>query len=311
MKTTPVTANRILSVLRKMFNMAEVWGFRDDGTNPCRHIPKYPESGKTRLITDDEIVRLFAYLNRADVEGLEHPFFTLGIRLQFAFAARMSEIINMEWKWVDFVNRRVVWPDSKTGEISKPMSEDVVALLSTAPRFESSPYVVPSILQPDRPMSQYTYSEGWKRILERAEVPHVGTHGIRHRATTEIANCGVPVKVGMQLTGHKTVTQFMRYVHTEDDPVRAAAETVASRRRFVLSGRRATLQAADNVTTVQPSDLLKGRVAKPAHVDDGCYSSNSNAKVGNYRRFQNRLGANRAATPGTKHTGKARLVAAE
>jgi hypothetical protein len=47
-------------------------------------------------------------------------------------------------------------------------------------------------------MSQYTYSEGWKRILERAEVPHVGTHGIRHRATTVIANSGVPAKVGMQ-----------------------------------------------------------------------------------------------------------------
>lgn len=29
-------------------NMAEVWGYRDDGTNPCRHVPKHPESGKTR-----------------------------------------------------------------------------------------------------------------------------------------------------------------------------------------------------------------------------------------------------------------------
>ena len=131
MKKTPVTANRVLSCLRKMFNMAEVWGFRDDGTNPCRHIPKYPENGKTRLITDDEMVRLFNYLERADVEGLEHPFLALGIRLQFAFAARMSEITSMEWDWVDFANRRVVWPDSKTGEISKPMSDDVVALFRT------------------------------------------------------------------------------------------------------------------------------------------------------------------------------------
>jgi integrase len=260
MKNTPVTANRVLSCLRKMFNMAEVWGFRDDGTNPCRHIPKYPECGKTRLISDNEMVRLFAYLDRADVEGLEHPFFTFGIRLQFAFAARMSEIINMEWKWVDFVNRRVVWPDSKTGELSKPMSEDVVALFSNVPRFERSPYVVPSILHPDRPMSQYTYSEAWKRILERAEVPHVGTHGIRHRATTEIANSGVPVKVGMQLTGHRTVTQFMRYVHTEDDPVRAAAEAVASRRRFLLSGERSTQQPADNATPA-PRSALVVRVA--------------------------------------------------
>jgi integrase len=307
MKTTPVTANRVLSCLRKMFNMAEVWGFRDDSTNPCRHIPKYPESGKTRLITDDEMARLFGYLERADVEGLEHPFLTLGIRLHFAFSARMSEIISMEWKWVDFVNRRVVWPDSKIGEISKPMSEDVFALLSNAPRLEGSPYVVPSIFEPERPMSQNTYSNGWKRILERAEIAHVGTHGIRHRATTEIANSGVPVKVGMQLTAHKTVTQFMRYVHTEDDSVRAAAETVASRRRIVLSGHRTTQQPADNVTTVQPTDPLKAPVAKPAGF--GRYSSDT--KLGNYRPFRHRSGANRAAPPGTKHTGKARLVAAE
>jgi integrase len=141
----------------------------------------------------------------------------------------------MKWEWVDFINRRVVWPDSKTGTISKPMSQDVVALLSNAPRLGSSTYVVPSIFDPEQPMSQDTYARGWKRILERANIPHVGTHGIRHRATTEIANSGVPVKVGMQLTAHKTVTQFMRYVHTEDDPVRAAAETVASRRRLVLA----------------------------------------------------------------------------
>lgn len=51
--------------MRKMFNMAEVWGLRPDGTNPCRHIPKYPENGHTRLITDDELVKLFHYLDRA------------------------------------------------------------------------------------------------------------------------------------------------------------------------------------------------------------------------------------------------------
>jgi integrase len=313
MKKTPVTANRVLSCLRKMFNMAEVWGFRVDGTNPCRHIPKYPESGKTRLISDDEMVRLFGYLERADVEGLEHPFLTLGIRLQFAFAARMSEIISMAWASVDFENRRVVWPDSKTGEISKPMSEDIFALLSSAPRLEGSPYVVPSIFKPERPMSQNTYSKGWKRILERAEVPHVGTHGVRHRATTEIANSGVPVKVGMRLTAHKTVTQFMRYVHTEDDQVRAAAEIVASRRRFVLSDQRSPLQSAVNMTaTVKPTHLSKAPAAKPAGLDDERYTANT--KLGNYRPFRHRSGACRGTPRGSKNntgTGKTPSVAAD
>jgi integrase len=86
-------------------------------------------------------------------------------------------------------------------------------------------------------MSQDIYSKGWKRILDRAEIPHVGTHRIRHRATTEIANSGVPVKVGMRLTAHKTVTRFMRYVHTEDVPVRSAAEVVAMRRKTMHEAR--------------------------------------------------------------------------
>jgi hypothetical protein len=39
----PAEANRAFSVMRKMFNLAEVWGYRPDGTNPCRHVPMYPE----------------------------------------------------------------------------------------------------------------------------------------------------------------------------------------------------------------------------------------------------------------------------
>lgn len=67
----PSAANHVLSCLRKMFNMAEVWGYRPDGSNPCRHIQKYPERGSTRLIRDGELRKLFEYLDRADRDGLE------------------------------------------------------------------------------------------------------------------------------------------------------------------------------------------------------------------------------------------------
>ena len=56
-------------------------------------------------------------------------------------------------------------------------------------------------------MSEIIDLQWEKRILKRAGVPHVGTHGIRHRAATDIANSGVSVKVGMALTAHKTVTR--------------------------------------------------------------------------------------------------------
>ncbi len=42
----------------------------------------------------------------------------------------------------------------------------------------------------------------------------------------------------MALSAHKTVGQFMRYVHTEDDSVRKAAELVATRRQSVVGSRK-------------------------------------------------------------------------
>ena len=173
-------------------------------------MPKSPENGETRYIVNDELLRLYAYLDRADAEGLEHPTLTLAVRLQFEFSARMSEIRLLEWSWIDFENRRIVWPDSKTGDISKPMSEVAYELWSNAYRIDDSPYVCPAIFDSSIPLPENTYYNGWKRVLRRANVIHVGTHGIRHRAATDIANSGIPVKVGMARTAHKTVSMFMR-----------------------------------------------------------------------------------------------------
>jgi hypothetical protein len=72
---------------------------------------------------------------------------------------------------------------------------------------------------------------------------------------------------------------FMRYVHTEDDPVRAAAETVTVRRRGVVDAvqsQHQLLPAADR----EPMKVVGGRRARSA--------------VGNYRPFRRRNGPNRA-----------------
>ncbi|HGE2145176.1 TPA: tyrosine-type recombinase/integrase [Pseudomonas aeruginosa] len=236
-------ANKAFSILRKMFNMAEVWGYRPDGTNPCRHVPMFPAGKSTHLISDDDMGKLFRQLDKIEVEGLENYVIPLAIRLQFEFAARRSEIVTLEWEWVDLENRRVVWPDSKTGGMSKPMSEEAYRLLSTAPRQEGNPYVLPSPRHPAQHLTTGEYYGGWCRVLKAAGATHVGTHGIRHRSATDIANSGIPVKVGMALTAHKTVVMFMRYVHTEDDPVREAAELVAKRRKAITGAKQPPAEA--------------------------------------------------------------------
>ncbi|WP_454688782.1 tyrosine-type recombinase/integrase [Achromobacter aloeverae] len=236
----PADANRTFSVMRKMFNLAEVWGYRPDGTNPCRHVPMYPNGKATHLISDEEMGKLFRYLDYLETDGLgqDHAILPLAIRLQFEFAGRRSEIVTLQWDWVDLENRRVVWPDSKTGGMSKPLSEEAYRLLCTALRQDDCPHVFPSPNHPGQHLTTGEYYGGWTRILKRAGVSHVGTHGIRHRSATDIANSGIPVKVGMALTAHKTVAMFMRYVHTEDKPVREAAELVANRRKKITGAHR-------------------------------------------------------------------------
>jgi hypothetical protein len=234
----PTEANKAFSVLRKMFNLAEVWGYRPGRHQPCRHVPMFPPARKP----GSSATRKWADLSASWTRWRPRGWRTTSSRWRSACnssspaAAPKSARSNGNGSTLE--NRRVVWPDSKTGGMSKPMSEEAYRLLSTAPRREGCPYVLPSPNTRQAPDHGEHYG-GWSRALKAAGVPHVGTHGIRHRSATDIANSGVPVKVGMALTAHKTVAMFMRYVHTEDKPVREAAELVASRRK-TITGRCAS-----------------------------------------------------------------------
>jgi integrase len=90
------------------------------------------------------------------------------------------------WSWIDYDNRRVVWLDSKTGGMSKPMSAEAQRLFETAPILEESPFVCPSVFDLNQPMSKHTYYQGWRRILERAGLPHTErmASGIARRPTS-------------------------------------------------------------------------------------------------------------------------------
>ena len=50
LRETPYQANRTLGVLSKMFSLAEVWGWRPDGSNPCLHIKRYKEEKRERFL---------------------------------------------------------------------------------------------------------------------------------------------------------------------------------------------------------------------------------------------------------------------
>ena len=52
-----------------MFNLAEVWGLRADGSNPCRHVPKYKEENRERFLSLKELARLGEAFDSAEADG--------------------------------------------------------------------------------------------------------------------------------------------------------------------------------------------------------------------------------------------------
>lgn len=92
----PYQANRTLGVLSKMFNLAEIWGLRPDGSNPCRHVPKYREHKRERYLSQVELQRLGQVMAEAERDGSETPYMIAAFRLLLLTGCRLGEIQTLQ-----------------------------------------------------------------------------------------------------------------------------------------------------------------------------------------------------------------------
>jgi hypothetical protein len=81
-------------MISKMFNLAEMWGLRPDGSNPRKHIKKYPEEKRERFLSQAELKRVGDMLREMEQEGIELPSSIAAVRLLMLTGCRLGEIIN-------------------------------------------------------------------------------------------------------------------------------------------------------------------------------------------------------------------------
>jgi integrase len=129
----PFQANRSLAVLSKMMNLAEAWGLRTDGSNPCRHVKKYREDKRERYLTKEELQRLGVALDDAKQKQTESPFVIAAIGLLVLTGARLAEILTLRWDYVDSENAVLRLPDSKTSAKLVYLNDVAVKLLRAMP----------------------------------------------------------------------------------------------------------------------------------------------------------------------------------
>lgn len=227
----PYQANRCLEVVSKMFSLAEMWGLRLDGTNPRKHIRKYPEEKRERFLSAAELRRIGEVLREMEAEGIELPSAILAARLLILTGCRLNEIMTLKWAYVDLAERVLRLPDSKSGAKIVHLGLPAVDLLRDAQRIDGNPWVISGTLTGKRLSDLQPF---WQRVRARAGVKDVRIHDLRHTfASTAVASGqGLPM-IG-KLLSHTQVQTTARYAHLAAEPVRMAADAVAQNLRQSL-----------------------------------------------------------------------------
>lgn len=109
----------------------------------------------------------------------------------------------------------------------------MLALLAELPRKQGSPWVFPA----ERGAGHLTLPyKDWQRVAERANLPEVRLHDLRHSFASAAVAGGASLYLTSKLLGHKQSRTTERYAHFADDPVRAASNLTANRLADALNG---------------------------------------------------------------------------
>jgi len=228
----PGCANRVLALLSKMMNLAEAWGLRPDGSNPCRHVQRFPERKLERFLSPVELARLGETLR--ELEGVEPAPALAAVRLLLFTGARRSEVLGLRWQDVDLKRGEIRIPEPKEGQPKRiPLNAPARAVLAGLER--RGAYVFPTA-KGGRPVE---LSRPWERIREHAGLQDLRLHDLRHGFASVGAQGGQSLYILGKLLGHRQAGTTARYAHLADDPLREASEAIAARIAAAVDGKPA------------------------------------------------------------------------
>ncbi|HSD68454.1 MAG TPA: site-specific integrase [Woeseiaceae bacterium] len=222
------TINRALEVVRRILYLArDDWGW-------IMRVPKIrmlkEPRRDVRFLTDEEAVRL--------IEALPEHLVPV---VQFALATgcRMTEILRLEWRRVDF-DRRVSWLDPGTTKNGDgrgiPLNRDaVLALRSVQGRHNRWCFTYQG-------KCMEKVGSAWKRSLKRAGIEKFRFHDLRHSwASWHVMN-GTTLQELMELGGWKSYEMVLRYAHLAPEHLSNAAARIERRLGIVESDSTISLR---------------------------------------------------------------------
>ncbi len=244
----PYEANRTLALVSAIWNWAERRDEVDRNSNPAAGIERYPEQGRERFLTGEELSRLGAALTEGETVGLPYsvdgtkpkakhapkaenrrvridPFAAAAIRLLILTGARLREILDARWSQVDFERGVIFLTDSKTGKKPIYLSAAAQSVLAGLPRIEGNPHVIAGV-KDGAPRSDL--KRPWEAVCRSADLEGVRLHDLRHSFASFGAGASLGLPIIGKLLGHSQAATTHRYAHLDADPLRRAVDTIGA-----------------------------------------------------------------------------------
>ncbi|MDO9472019.1 MAG: tyrosine-type recombinase/integrase [Caulobacter sp.] len=208
-------ANRLLAVLRKMFNLAKA----DQVvlTNPCTGIEKYQEDQRYVFLGEKEVGALLSACARyPDQNGAN------AVRMLLFTGARLREVLQADWDQIDLEAGVWVKPSAHTKQkrIHRLLLPPglVETLRTMKERDPDTPFLFPG---KSRIKPRVDLKSPWEGILKAAGIGHFRIHDLRRTTASYMLSSGSDLATVGKSLGHTQPSTTQRYAQLFEDVQRA------------------------------------------------------------------------------------------
>ena len=205
------TCNRLLVLLRYMFNLAIRWRTAGVTVNPTAgHVLNKLTNYRERYLSASETQTLLQAINQSPNRVLKYI-----IPMLLLTGARKREVLDA--RWCDIDAARCFWriPKTKSGrERHVPLSAAALELLASIRKRANCDYIFAND-KTQKPFVSIFYS--WHTARTAAGLSDVRIHDLRHSFASFLVNAGCSLYEVQKILGHASVVMTQRYSHLSQE----------------------------------------------------------------------------------------------
>ena len=205
------TVNRYLQIVSRMYNIAIANGITE--YNPMRFCKKFPEKNRQiRYLLPNEEIELYKYANE---------LWSGYILVALNSGLRLSNIRLLQRKHINLEFRIFNITENKSNKHIKLYINDVLYSYFKEKLANMSPndYV---FTKNNKPLTMNQFQRQWDTLRNRAGVPDLRFHDLRHTVGTRLAKQGTPINVIKEIMTHSNIQTTMGYIHFANEQLQDA-----------------------------------------------------------------------------------------